>query len=772
VALLVSLATVGAIGQAAPTFSIDDVSVNEGLSGVTMVEFTVSLADPNGTESSVAVFTNNGTAVGGGLRKSVPSAGPITLADGPSSPYGIPFNVSGVTGPLVSLSLLFENLRHPSPPDVDVLLEAPSGESMVVQSDAGPATNPNTISYILADYNPQIGNSFLGGSYGPTSRSPADVFPAPAPAGPYGEAAPAGSATMTDWFRFATPNGTWRAYINDDSPGGTGTLNRIVLFVDTPEPGTDFSHVGGRLTFTPGGPTTQKVRVWVNGDTVPEGDETFVLDLAVPVNGVVGDSQGIGTIRDGGGSGGLPPTTQNDAYQTTRDTPLRVSAPGVLSNDMSNLGGPMTAQIVTQPTFGLLTPASDGSFDYIPGPGFTGTDTFTYRAVNGAGPGNIAAVTITVAPPPAPTAVDDRYVDLGAGVIQRDAAGGVLSNDLANGGGPMTAVLVQGPAQGTLTLNPNGSFTYLAPGPLFSERFTYRVTNANGTSNVATVTLLDQITDGPYGPTNAQVDEIYGDSATRRVRIRFDPPAQGPAPEQYALTGGVLPGQTLAQILTGSASPIYEFAAPPSGSYYIRVHAVTGNVLSAPSNEVPLHVTTAVPPSPPANLQASVSGADVTLAWENTFDGGYPEFAFLDVSGGANVRLTLPVIEAFSAIEVPFGVYDLEIRLANTTGPSLPSNKVTVTIPSTCSGPPAVPQNFLLYTSGSTLGATWDLPATGPAPTGYALNVTSAIFTGNLPIAQRSISGTVPPGTYTASVAATGQCGSSAATPGQTVVVQ
>ena len=39
-------------------------------------------------------------------------------------------------------------------------------------------------------------------------------------------------------------------------------------------------------------------------------------------------------------------------------------------------------------------------------------------------------------------------------------APGVLGNDTDVEGTPLTAVLVTGPAHGTLTLNPNGSFTY------------------------------------------------------------------------------------------------------------------------------------------------------------------------------------------------------------------------------------------------------------------------------------------------------------------------
>jgi hypothetical protein len=785
-ALILGLASLGGRAQGTPTFSVDDVSLNEGDTGQTMVEFTVRLANPNGTESSIGFTTNDGTATGGQLTAPFHSGGPITLGDGPSAPYGVPITVSGVTGPVTSLSILLTSLAHPSPQDLDILLVAPSGETMVVQSDAGPAANPNTLSYILRDYNPPIVNSLLGGTYSPTSRSPADVFPSPAPTGPYPEAPPEGVATFSDVFRGIDPNGTWRVYIDDDTPGGTGTLDRITLTVGRQEPGTDFDHVFGRLTFPPG-TTEQKVRVWANGDVITEGDETFFLDLGVPVNGTIGDGRGVGTIRnDDGGSGGLPPTTVNDAYQTTRHVPLAVTAPGVLANDMTNLGGAMSAQLVTPPSSGLLTLATDGSFIYVPGQNFVGTDSFTYRARNVAGNGNVATVTITVAPPAPPTAVDDRYVALGyeATVIQRDGANGLLSNDQANGGGPMTVQLVQGPAAGILTLRPDGGFTYRAAVTPFADSFTYRVINANGTtSNIATVSLLDEVTDGPYGPVNFEVAKIIGGvpripvggpttTGGRQVVLRFDPAPLVPNPDQYAITGGVLPGQTLAQIPTGSTYPIFEFTAPASGRYFLRAHAVTGSTLRSASNEIVLNLDPTTPPSPPENLLITVDGSNLTLAWNNTYLGGPPTNSILRVTGDANVTVPLGVTETFSFSGVPAGAYNFTVFNGNAGGVSADSNQVAGTFPGACSGPPRMPEDFLLHVRGRILGATWELPANGPAPNGYLLDVASPVFTGTVPLSGTSIEAPVPPGIYTASVRATTACaGPGMSTATQTVVV-
>ena len=68
-------------------------------------------------------------------------------------------------------------------------------------------------------------------------------------------------------------------------------------------------------------------------------------------------------------------------------------------------------------------------------------------------------------------------------------APGVLLND-SGGSGPLTAVLASGPSNGTLTLTNNGGFTY-APANNFSgaDSFTYKTTDGQTTSSVATVTI-------------------------------------------------------------------------------------------------------------------------------------------------------------------------------------------------------------------------------------------------------------------------------------------
>ena len=95
-------------------------------------------------------------------------------------------------------------------------------------------------------------------------------------------------------------------------------------------------------------------------------------------------------------TGNLPPVAQNDSYTTTQDSPLTVTAPGVLANDSDIDGDALTAVLVPNGTLGNVSLNADGSFTYTPPPGFSGQDHFSYQASDGTALSALASVTITV----------------------------------------------------------------------------------------------------------------------------------------------------------------------------------------------------------------------------------------------------------------------------------------------------------------------------------------------------------------------------------------
>lgn len=81
----------------------------------------------------------------------------------------------------------------------------------------------------------------------------------------------------------------------------------------------DFAAAGGEVTFT-AGQTSRTVPVTINGDTTVEPDETFAVVLSAPVNADLGDSSGVGTIRNDDPAGPRPGVRISDASVAEGDS--------------------------------------------------------------------------------------------------------------------------------------------------------------------------------------------------------------------------------------------------------------------------------------------------------------------------------------------------------------------------------------------------------------------------------------------------------------------
>lgn len=103
---------------------------------------------------------------------------------------------------------------------------------------------------------------------------------------------------------------------------------------------------------------------------------------------------------------GTSPLAANESYQAPSNVPLSISAPGVLSNDSDPEGDSLAAELFAGPAHGQLSLNADGSFLYTSDPGYTGIDSFLYRASDGASAGGIAAVTLFIGLAPQPPSID------------------------------------------------------------------------------------------------------------------------------------------------------------------------------------------------------------------------------------------------------------------------------------------------------------------------------------------------------------------------------
>ncbi len=290
---------------------------------------------------------------------------------------------------------------------------------------------------------------------------------------------------------------------------------------------------------------------------------------------------------------------------------------------------------------------------------------------------------------------------------------------------------------------------------------------ATRSGSIGTDAFVAKVTSVPAvsPPTDFIVTSIVGSTITMTWRA----PITGSTPTGYVLEGGVTPGGVLASLPTSGTATTFTFAAP-TGAFYIRLHSLASGAKSIASNELHVFVNVPAPPSAPANLLATVNDTALALAWTNTAAGGAPTELIMDVTGAVNGSIGLAMAETFSLANVAAGTFTLTLRARNNLGVSGPSNSVTVTFPGPCSGVPAAPTNFVVEKNGNRITASWQLPAGGPAPTAYGLMVSGA-FAGELELTQRTIVGTVGPGTYTLSVRAGNACGGGPATAPQTVTL-
>jgi large repetitive protein len=189
------------------------------------------------------------------------------------------------------------------------------------------------------------------------------------------------------------------------------------------------------------------------------------------------------------------PVAQNNSYSVNQGFVLTVAVTaGVLANDSDPDGDALTAVLSAGPTKGSLTLNANGSFTYTPNAGTSGTDTFTYRAFDGALYSNVATVTITVVNR-APVAVNDSTTAPRRTGAYTPKVIAVLANDSDPDGTLNTGSVTIASAPnkgGSVSVNTDGTVAY-TPKLNFTgtETFTYKVRDNQGAnSNAATVSVV------------------------------------------------------------------------------------------------------------------------------------------------------------------------------------------------------------------------------------------------------------------------------------------
>ncbi|GAB2652037.1 LamG-like jellyroll fold domain-containing protein [Kribbella swartbergensis] len=290
------------------------------------------------------------------------------------------------------------------------------------------------------------------------------------------------------------------------------------------------------------------------------------------------------------------PVGAADAYGTVEDKVLTVNAPGVLANDTDADGDTLTAGGLTQPANGAVVLAANGSFTYTPKSGFSGTDTFTYRASDGTAASAPTTVTITVEageePPDntAPVAGEDAYEAVEGQPLVLPAPG-VLANDTDADGDVLTAIGATQPINGRVTLAADGSLTY-TPDAGFTGKdvFTYRADDGEDVSTPTKVTITVKGGLATTAVAGVALPTTYGTSGTVSVAV---------SPTEATGTVKLLQGTTVlatAAVADGKGTLVLPAKALLPGTYDLTLR-YGGDAAHQPSSSTVEVVVTKVVPT-------------------------------------------------------------------------------------------------------------------------------------------------------------------------------
>ena len=244
---------------------------------------------------------------------------------------------------------------------------------------------------------------------------------------------------------------------------------------------TDFNGSGWTSVTLPANQSSMTISISTVQDTEEEGNENFSIEIGNPPNKVdIGISTATGTIIDDDDT----PVAKNDNYTVDEDDSI---SDNVMTNDLGLGDPPVTVVSNTNPANGSLTINNDGSFTYTPNSNYNGADSFSYTIQDVDGDQSTATVNITVNPiNDLPVAVNDSYSTPEDTQLNDD----VSSNDSQLFDLPITYSVVSDVSNGTLSLNADGTFSYMPNSEYFgNDAFTYEITDGNGDAVQASVSI-------------------------------------------------------------------------------------------------------------------------------------------------------------------------------------------------------------------------------------------------------------------------------------------
>ncbi|WP_338705501.1 tandem-95 repeat protein [Priestia aryabhattai] len=262
----------------------------------------------------------------------------------------------------------------------------------------------------------------------------------------------------------------------------------------------------------------------VNGTAVVNPDGTYTYTPNENYNGV--DSFSV-VVSDGQGGTGI--STITITILPVNDPPVGPVVVTLVTNEDTPVSSQITAfdpdgEVLTYslqdpPTNGVAVVNPDGTFTYTPNGNYNGPDTFTVLISDPSGAFIVTNVLVTVTPVnDAPVVPNYEFV------INEDTSlnSQVVATDVD--GNPLTYGLLTGPVNGTVVVNPDGTYTY-TPNENYNgvDSFSVVVSDSQGGTAISTITItILPVNDPPVGPVVVTL-VTNEDTAVSSQITAFDP---------------------------------------------------------------------------------------------------------------------------------------------------------------------------------------------------------------------------------------------------------
>ncbi len=224
--------------------------------------------------------------------------------------------------------------------------------------------------------------------------------------------------------------------------------------------------------------------------------------------------------------------------------------PAGLSLDPSTglISGTLDSSASASGPYTVVITADDGN-------GGTVTDTFTWSVAN-----------------PGPTAGNDSFSTSEDTLL----SGSVAGNDSDADGDALTFSTLSSPANGSLVVNPDGSFTYAPNQDFFgTDSFDYQVVDADGSTSTATVTISVVSVNDPPVVDSPIADQANSDSEVISLDVSGNFSDVEGDSLTFSATG--LPAGLSLDPSTGLISGTLDSSASASGPYAVVITADDGN---------------------------------------------------------------------------------------------------------------------------------------------------------------------------------------------------